>query len=126
MRKMLLALAACGLALTATADARDPDGRFANSTDKPFFQNWHNKKGVPCCRDADCHREKDGLFNWRPSLTREGYEIQIPQLWGQKWIPVEDYMINPERENTTGGAVACWASIMFCFDPGTNLPMRKD
>jgi hypothetical protein len=126
MRKMLLALAAGGLALTATADARDPDGRFANSTDKAFFQNWHNKNGVHCCGEADCHREKDGLFNWRPSSTREGYEIQIPQLWGQEWQPVQDYMINPKQENTTGGAVACWASIVQCFSPGPNPPMREE
>jgi hypothetical protein len=48
---LILVVAGCILAPDEVA-ARDPDGRYANSPLKGWFDSLHSGKG-PCCSDAD-------------------------------------------------------------------------
>lgn len=96
------------------AAARDPDGRYANSPYKEWFNTQHNSKGGYCCNDADGH-EYDGDYSFdgegNVSLTLDGQTVKI-EAWKVLHGP-----------NPTGHAVVWYVQgnagpMTFCFAPG--------
>jgi len=55
--------------------ARDPDGRYANSALKGWFDSLKSKDGVSCCADFDGHPPE---AVWK---TEDGYKVQIEGQW---------------------------------------------
>lgn len=79
MKKLFVALAA--LSISTTAIARDPDGRYAQSPLKPWFDSLRSGKG-PCCSDADGYVVKE--VDWE---SKDGhYRVRLDG----KWIDVPD------------------------------------
>jgi hypothetical protein len=80
------------------ARARDPDGRFANSPLRPWFDSLKSGKG-PCCSDADGTVVADP--DWR---SKDGhYQVRLPSFSGvgeyegkPEWIDVPDEAIITE------------------------------
>lgn len=82
-RPAWIALAAVLLITPATA--RDPDGRYANSPLKSWFDNLKSGKG-PCCSDADGTALSD--VDWE---TKDGhYRVRIEGQW---WDVPDDAVI---------------------------------
>ncbi len=89
--RILLAL----LILTATAYAKDPDGKYADSPLKPWFDRLASRKGL-CCSFADGFSVQD--VDWD---TKDGhYRVRLD---GQ-WIDVPDNALVTEP-NRYGPAV---------------------
>jgi hypothetical protein len=81
------------LALQA-AHARDPDGRFANSPLKPWFEKLSSSKG-PCCSDADGSVVVDS--DWE---TKDGhYRVRIKGQWWD--VPTEAVVTEPNKFGRT-------------------------
>lgn len=110
------------LSLSATSSARDPDGRYANSPLKPWFDQLASKKGL-CCSFADGVKVED--LDYGTEAVAAGDETQI-RYWvkidGQKLsVPPEALITAP---NKFGPAVA-WpyrdadgVTQIRCFMPG--------
>ena len=77
-----------------SAHARDPDGRFANSPLKPWFEKLTSGKG-PCCSDADGSVVLDS--DWE---TKDGhYRVRI---YGKWWdVPAEAVITEPNKVGRT-------------------------
>jgi hypothetical protein len=76
------------------AHARDPDGRFANSPLKPWFEKLSSGKG-PCCSDADGSVVMDS--DWE---AKDGhYRVRIKNKWWD--VPAEAVITEPNRFGRT-------------------------
>ncbi len=79
---------------SAPALARDPDGRYANSPLRPWFDSLKSGRG-PCCSDADGRTLKD--VDWD---TQNGhYRVFIENKWVV--VPDEAVIKEPNRSGQT-------------------------
>jgi hypothetical protein len=101
--------------------ARDLDGRFAQSTLKPWFDKLASGKGL-CCSFADGYAITDA--DWE---TKNGhYRVRLPVLHGSdqfEWVDVpEDALIT---EPNRAGRTMVWPmyhdgkQTVRCFLPGS-------
>ena len=98
--------------------ARDPDGRFANSPLKPWFEKLSSGKG-PCCSDADGSVVLD--TDWE---TKDGhYRVRIRDKWWD--VPAEAVITEPNKVGRTMvWPIYFWSSGSLdrveirCFMPG--------
>ena len=82
------------LLILQSAYARDPDGRFANSPLKPWFEKLSSGKG-PCCSDADGSVVLDS--DWE---SKDGhYRVRIRDKWWD--VPAEAVITEPNRVGRT-------------------------
>jgi hypothetical protein len=106
------------LALTAVSSglgqARDPDGRYANSPLKQWFDSLRSGKG-PCCSDADGTAVAD--VDWE---SRDGhYRVRLEGDWID--VPDEAVITEPNRV----GRTMVWPMRGYlglsirCFMPGS-------
>jgi len=72
-----------------SAYARDPDGRFANSPLKPWFEKLSSSKG-PCCSDADGSVVLDS--DWETN-------VRIKDKWWD--VPAEAVITEPNKVGRT-------------------------
>jgi hypothetical protein len=106
---VLLSVAAAQL-----AQARDPDGRYANSPLKPWFDSLKSGKG-PCCSDADGTAISDA--DWESSNGH--YRVRIEGEWVD--VPEESVITEPNRV----GRTMVWpirgylGLTIRCFMPGS-------
>lgn len=74
-----------------TASARDPDGRYAQSPLKPWFDSLHSHRG-PCCSDADGTALSD--IDWEsvndPAKPTVHYRVRVDGEW---WDVTDDAVL---------------------------------
>jgi hypothetical protein len=106
---MLLSIASAHVGL-----ARDPDGRYANSPLKQWFDSLRSGKG-PCCSDADGSAVSD--VDWE---SRDGhYRVRVEDEWVD--VPDEAVITEPNRV----GRTMVWpihgygGLTIRCFMPGS-------
>jgi hypothetical protein len=94
--------------------ARDPDGRYANSPLKQWFDSLKSGKG-PCCSDADGSAVSD--VDWE---ARDGhYRVRLEGEWVD--VPEESVITEPNR----AGRTMVWpirgygGLTIRCFMPGS-------
>jgi hypothetical protein len=113
-----LSQTACAVLLLALiADpghARDPDGRYANSPLKSWFDGLRSGKG-PCCSDADGTAVSD--VDWE---SKDGhYRVRLDGEWID--VPDEAVITEPNR----AGRTMVWpirgymGVTIRCFMPGS-------
>jgi hypothetical protein len=106
------------LVVLQSAYARDPDGRFANSPLKPWFEKLTSGKG-PCCSDADGSVVLDS--DWE---SKDGhYRVRIKDKWWD--VPAEAVITEPNKVGRTMvWPIYYWNSNSLdrvdirCFMPG--------
>jgi hypothetical protein len=96
------------------AQARDPDGRYANSPLKQWFDGLRSGKG-PCCSDADGSAVSD--VDWE---SKDGhYRVRLDGQWID--VPDEAVITEPNR----AGRTMVWpirgymGVTIRCFMPGS-------
>ncbi|WP_409411045.1 hypothetical protein [Bradyrhizobium jicamae] len=96
------------------AQARDPDGRYANSPLKQWFDGLRSGKG-PCCSDADGSAVSD--VDWE---SKDGhYRVRLDGQWID--VPDEAVITEPNRV----GRAMVWpirgymGVTIRCFMPGS-------
>ncbi|MGF6309971.1 hypothetical protein ABIB82_007323 [Bradyrhizobium sp. i1.8.4] len=96
------------------AQARDPDGRYANSPLKEWFDSLRSGKG-PCCSDADGSAVSD--VDWE---SKDGhYRVRLDGTWID--VPDEAVVTEPNR----AGRAMVWPIKSYmgvtirCFMPGS-------
>lgn len=96
------------------AHARDPDGRYANSPLKQWFDTLRSGKG-PCCSDADGSAVSD--VDWE---SKDGhYRVRLEGEWID--VPEEAVITEPNRV----GRTMVWpihgylGMTIRCFMPGS-------
>lgn len=105
------------LILAGGAQARDPDGRYADSPYAKWFKEQHNKKGSWCCDQADGHE-----FYGEYQINKDGSVTLNPGSKEERTLPA--YMVL-ETSNPTGHAVWWYLDaqngehIDYCFAPGS-------
>jgi hypothetical protein len=94
--------------------ARDPDGRYANSPLKEWFDSLRSGKG-PCCSDADGSAVSD--VDWESSNGH--YRVRLEGEWID--VPEEAVITEPNRV----GRTMVWplrgygGMTIRCFMPGS-------
>ena len=115
--KIPLAIGVMLLALPLTpgpGQARDPDGRYANSPLKQWFDSLKSGKG-PCCSDADGSAVSD--VDWESKGGR--YRVRIEGEWHE--VPEDAVITEPNRV----GRTMVWPIKGYlglsirCFMPGS-------
>jgi hypothetical protein len=104
---------------SAPGVARDPDGRYANSPLKQWFDSLKSGKG-PCCSDADGSAVSDA--DWE---TKDGkYRVRLEGQWWQ--VPDEAVITEPNRAGRTMVWPVYYRSLdkldridIRCFMPGS-------
>jgi hypothetical protein len=105
------------LMLSLAADpgaARDPDGRYANSPLKQWFDSLRSGKG-PCCSDADGYALSD--VDWESANGH--YRVRIEGEWHD--VPEDAVITEPNRV----GRTMVWpvrgyqGMTIRCFMPGS-------
>jgi hypothetical protein len=94
--------------------ARDPDGRYANSPLKQWFDSLKSGKG-PCCSDADGSAVSD--VDWE---SKEGhYRVRLDGQWLD--VPDEAVITEPNRVGRTMvWPIRGYLGISIrCFMPGS-------
>ncbi|WP_376712058.1 hypothetical protein [Bradyrhizobium hereditatis] len=98
----------------APGEARDPDGRYANSPLKQWFDSLKSGKG-PCCSDADGSAVSD--VDWE---SKNGhYRVRIDGEWYD--VPDDAVITEPNRV----GRTMVWpirgyqGLTIRCFMPGS-------
>lgn len=97
--------------------ARDPDGRYAGSPLKPWFDGLRSEKG-PCCSDADGQVVIDA--DWE---SKDGhYRVRLEGAWYN--VPDDALLTVPNRD----GRTIVWPIVFWdgdkktfairCFIPG--------
>jgi len=112
---LTLGLAALILALAShSGHARDPDGRYANSPLKQWFDTLKSGKG-PCCSDADGSAVSD--VDWESANGH--YRVRLDGDWID--VPDEAVITEPNRV----GRTMVWPLRGYlgvsirCFMPGS-------
>ncbi|WP_082747286.1 hypothetical protein [Bradyrhizobium macuxiense] len=102
------------VAAAHVAQARDPDGRYANSPLKQWFDGLRSGKG-PCCSDADGTAVSD--VDWE---SKDGhYRVRLDGEWID--VPDEAVITEPNR----AGRAMVWPIRSYmgitirCFMPGS-------
>ncbi len=102
------------VAVVQPAQARDPDGRYANSPLKQWFDSLRSGKG-PCCSDADGSVVAD--VDWE---SKDGhYRVRLDGSWID--VPDEALITEPNR----AGRTMVWpirgstGITIRCFMPGS-------
>jgi len=96
--------------------ARDPDGRYANSPLKQWFDSLKSGKG-PCCSDADGYALSD--VDWESGNGH--YRVRIEGDWVD--VPDEAVITEPNR----AGRTMVWpirgygGLTIRCFMPGSMI-----
>lgn len=81
--------------ISQQAASRDPDGRFANSPLKLWFDKLHSQKGL-CCSDADGALVQDA--DWATYLGDDGKSHYIVTIKGKMIdVPDEAVITEPNR-----------------------------
>jgi len=115
--KMRMMIAGMLLALPLAADpgqARDPDGRYANSPLKQWFDSLKSGRG-PCCSDADGSAVSD--VDWESKGGH--YRVRIDGDWHD--VPEDAVITEPNRV----GRTMVWPIKGYlglsirCFMPGS-------
>lgn len=114
---VVVALLALAFIVATRASARD-DGRYANSTLKPWFDSLKSGKG-PCCSDADGSAVTDA--DWE---TKGGkYRVRLEGQWWD--VPDDAVITEPNRAGRTmvwpivyRGLGAAVRIEIRCFMPG--------
>jgi hypothetical protein len=94
--------------------ARDPDGRYANSPLKQWFDSLRSGKG-PCCSDADGYALSD--VDWESGNGH--YRVRIEGAWYD--VPEDAVITEPNRV----GRTMVWpirgyqGMSIRCFMPGS-------
>jgi hypothetical protein len=94
--------------------ARDPDGRYANSPLKQWFDSLRSGKG-PCCSDADGYALSD--VDWESGNGH--YRVRIDGQWHD--VPEDAVITEPNRV----GRTMVWpirgyqGLTIRCFMPGS-------
>jgi hypothetical protein len=94
--------------------ARDPDGRYANSPLKQWFDSLKSGKG-PCCSDADGSAVSD--VDWE---SKNGhYRVRIEGEWFD--VPEDAVITEPNRVGRTMvWPIKGWGGLTIrCFMPGS-------
>jgi hypothetical protein len=111
----MFGLAALMLALAShSGHARDPDGRYANSPLKQWFDSLKSGKG-PCCSDADGTAVSD--VDWESANGH--YRVRLDNEWID--VPDEAVITEPNRI----GRTMVWplrgylGTSIRCFMPGS-------
>lgn len=92
---LIWALLICGILfvgmawIVTAALARDPDGRYANSALKGWFDSLKSKDGISCCADFDGHPPE---AVWE---TEDGYKVQIEGQWVN--VPPDALLNTPNK-----------------------------
>ena len=107
-------VALTSVAAAQLAQARDPDGRYANSPLKEWFDGLRSGKG-PCCSDADGSAVSD--VDWE---SKNGhYRVRLDGTWID--VPDEAVVTEPNR----AGSAMVWPIKSYmgvtirCFMPGS-------
>jgi hypothetical protein len=107
-------VALVSIAMADMAQARDPDGRYANSPLKQWFDGLRSGKG-PCCSDADGTAVSD--VDWE---SKDGhYRVRLDGEWID--VPDEAVITEPNR----AGRAMVWPIRSYmgitirCFMPGS-------
>lgn len=107
-------VALVSIAAAQLAQARDPDGRYANSPLKEWFDGLRSGKG-PCCSDADGSAVSD--VDWE---SKDGhYRVRLDGAWID--VPDEAVVTEPNRV----GRAMVWPIKSYmgvtirCFMPGS-------
>ncbi|TWC05019.1 hypothetical protein FBZ93_10328 [Bradyrhizobium macuxiense] len=107
-------VALVSVAAAQLAHARDPDGRYANSPLKEWFDGLRSGKG-PCCSDADGSAVSD--VDWE---SKDGhYRVRLEGTWID--VPDEAVVTEPNR----AGRAMVWPIKSYmgvtirCFMPGS-------
>jgi hypothetical protein len=107
-------VAALSVAAAHVAEARDPDGRYANSPLKEWFDGLRSGKG-PCCSDADGSAVSD--VDWE---SKDGhYRVRLDGEWLD--VPDDAVITEPNRI----GRAMVWPLRNYmgitirCFMPGS-------
>lgn len=95
MLKRLVLLSVMAVFATA-ANARDPDGRYANSPLHEWFDGLKSGKG-PCCSDADGTALSD--VDWETTKDGKHYRVRIEGEWYD--VPDEAVLNEPNRAGRT-------------------------
>jgi hypothetical protein len=117
LRKLLaIGVAAALLAPLASGPgyARDPDGRYANSPLKQWFDSLRSGKG-PCCSDADGSAVSD--VDWE---SKDGhYRVRLDGEWLD--VPDEAVITEPNRVGRTMvWPIRGYLGVSIrCFMPGS-------
>jgi hypothetical protein len=104
---------------SAPGVARDPDGRYANSPLKQWFDSLKSGKG-PCCSDADGSAVSDA--DWE---TKDGrYRVRLDGEWWN--VPDDAVITEPNRAGRTMVWPVYYRSLgaavrieIRCFMPGS-------
>jgi hypothetical protein len=94
--------------------ARDPDGRYANSPLKQWFDSLKSGKG-PCCSDADGSALAD--VDWE---SKDGhYRVRLDGQWLE--VPDDAVITEPNRVGRTMvWPLRGWGGLSIrCFMPGS-------
>ena len=84
------------------SEARDPDGRYANSPLKQWFDSLRSGKG-PCCSDADGSAVSD--VDWE---SKDGhYRVRIDGDWYD--VPEDAVITEPNRV----GRTMVWPCLLY-------------
>ena len=114
MRIKLPTVFAFILLVNPSAQARDLDGRYANSPLHDWFEQLASRKG-PCCSDADGRSLSD--VDWE---SRNGhYRVQIDGEWVD--VPEDAVITEPNRAGRTM-VWPIWSDgrpKVRCFMPGS-------
>lgn len=114
MPALMVLLAVLALSLQASqASARDPDGRYANSPLKQWFDSLASKKG-PCCSDADGVALSD--VDWESKNGR--YRVWLDGKWHD--VPDDALITVPNRAGKTmvWPMRGIYGLTIRCFMPG--------
>lgn len=117
-RARALALAILTMALCVSyAYPRDPDGRFAGSSLKQWFDSLHSGNG-PCCSVADGTAVADPDWQMWTAGGRSHYLVRLDGKWIE--VPDEALVTEPNR----AGHAMVWPMYqdgtprVRCFMPG--------
>ena len=117
-RRRYAAMTACAVLLAAIAfryaDARDPEGRFADSPLKPWFDSLRSHRG-PCCSVADGVVLVDA--DWE---SKDGhYRVRIEGAWID--VPDDAVITEPNRFGRTmvWPIKGTYGISIRCFMPGS-------
>jgi hypothetical protein len=118
--RLTIGIIAIGMAclIWSLAYARDPDGRYAQSPLKNWFDNLRSNGGTLCCSDADGTALSD--VDWE---AKDGhYRVRIDGAWYD--VPDRAVILEPNR----AGRTMVWPYYtegkvhhINCFMPGSMI-----